>query len=242
MKFIATLRSFIMGLLYLPFLMFMSALCILANILFSQRKIDNAIIQSWGFLSTWWFGVEVELRGAERLPKEGCVFLFNHTSFFDIFAMTRVIPGLRYGAKIELFSIPLFGTAMRRVGILPIARDNLREVIKVYDDAKVRFKAGEQFALAPEGTRQETEKLGPFKAGPFLLALQTQVPVVPVVIRGAAAIMPKGSVFPNSEKWKSRVIVDVLAPIPTLGMSVDQKQELQQKVRAEMELYLREPI
>jgi 1-acyl-sn-glycerol-3-phosphate acyltransferase len=223
-----------MTILYPVVLFYYSAGSILMNLLFNNRKLDDKIAVSWGKTSCLMFGVKVKLNGQENIPPGGCIYLFNHTSFFDVFAMQWALPGFRFGAKIELFKIPVFGFAMRRLGALPIARERRDEVFRVYEAAQIRIHNGEKFALAPEGTRQEEEKLGSFKAGPFVFAINAKAPLVPVVIRGAAAILPKGHWFPNRDVWSREITIDVLPPVPTESYNIKDRPILQEKVRSEM--------
>jgi 1-acyl-sn-glycerol-3-phosphate acyltransferase len=226
-----------MTLIYPLVLVFSSILVMAVNLFFNNKKWDDYIVQLWARFSCWMFGVKVKVRGAEHIPAGGCVFLFNHTSFFDIFTMQGALNGFRFGAKIELFKIPVFGLAMRRLGALPIARHNRDEVFKVYEAAQERIHRGERFALAPEGTRQEEEKLGPFKAGPFVFAINAKAPLVPVVIRGAAQILPKGCWIPNLDAWTREVTIDVLKPVSTEGYDIKDRPVLQEKIHKQMEAY-----
>jgi 1-acyl-sn-glycerol-3-phosphate acyltransferase len=237
MRLVASLRSIIMALLYPPVLVLCSIMVVTVNFLFNNKKWDDRVVQLWGQISCWMFGVKIKINGSENIPVGGCVYLFNHTSFFDVFAMQAALNGFRFGAKIELFKIPVFGFAMRRLGALPIARQNRDEVFKVYEAAQVRIHNGEKFALAPEGTRQEEEKLGAFKAGPFVFAINAKAPLVPVVIRGAAAILPKGHWIPNGDVWTREIQIDVLAPVETENFNIKDRPVLQEIVRKEMEPY-----
>lgn len=230
-------RSILAAIVYPFILVAYSSLALLMNLLFNSRHLDDTIIMSWAQLTCHLFGVDVEVEGYENIPKGGCVFLFNHGSFFDIFAMAGWIRGFRFGAKIELFSIPVFGRAMTRVGILPIARDRKEEVFRVYKAAQVRIAAGERFALAPEGTRQSVERLGPFKAGPFIFAINARAPVVPVIIRNAVSILPKDKFIPNMGTWKTVIKISILPQISTEGLEVDDRPQLQEQVRAVMQPY-----
>lgn len=234
MKLLAGLRSVLMVVLYPFFLVLISAVAITVNLLFNKRSWDDAVALAWGKISCWMFGVKIIVRGQENIPAGGCIYLFNHTSFFDIFAMQGALHGFRFGAKIELFKIPVFGMAMRRMGALPIARERRDEVFRVYQAAQERIERGEKFALAPEGTRQNEEKLGNFKAGPFVFAINAHAPLVPVVIRGAAAIMPKGHWVPNWDRWTREVTIDVLPPVSTESFGIKDRPFLQEKVRNEM--------
>lgn len=190
----------------------------------------------------WLFGVRVMVHGKDRWKREtGGVVLFNHTSFFDIFAMSGYLPDMRFGAKIQLFKIPIFGAAMRRVGILPIDRERKEKVFAIYQKAVERLTAGEKIALAPEGKRTSSPyELLPFKSGPFIFALQSRVDLIPVVIKGAYEVLPKGEILPNTHRMFSTVHLYVLDPIPTDAVVQEKRPELQQRVRSIMQNVLDE--
>lgn len=231
-------RSFVMALLYPPYLIAASIVSILTNLLFNNPEYDSEVLRRWGAISCWMFGVKVRVEGAENLPKEGGVVLFNHTSFFDIFALAAGVPDIRFGAKIELFKIPFFGFAMRRVGTLPIARQRREEVFKIYEEAEGRLRNGQKFALSPEGTRQNEEKLGSFKSGPFIFAINAGAPLIPVVIRNAAGILPKHHLLPNTGRWTREIVLHILPPVETRGFTIDQRPVVQERVRMKMGDYI----
>lgn len=210
---------------------------ILVNLITNNRPLEDKIVVFWTRNVCRMFGVKVVVHGEENIPQGGFLYLFNHASFFDIFSMNGWLGSFRFGAKIELFKIPIFGPAMRRAGILPIARSQRTEVFKVYEAAESRIKAGERFALSPEGTRQKTEKLGPFKRGPFIFAINAKAPIVPVIVKGAAAVLPTGHIVPNWGRWSSTITLMVLPAVSTAGYTQDQSAELQEKVRKIMEAY-----
>lgn len=245
MKLILLLRSLIMTFLIVPALTI--PLCFGAIILhgpFKKRKWAEVCFVIWGQMFCRAYGVRVVTRGEENFPAGGCMILFNHTSFFDIGALYAVFPFFRFGAKLELFKIPVFGATMAAVGTLPIARSNREAAIRVLQEAVQRARNGEKFALSPEGGRNNSgdeRDLLPFKAGPFLFAIEAQVPLVPVVIRGAQDVLPKGGMLPGLKSWRSTITLDVLAPIPTTGYSVDNRGELQEKARIAMAKTLSEP-
>lgn len=174
---------------------------------------------SWSKVVLWFYGVDVIHDGLDKIPAEGgAILLFNHQSHFDVPAVTAYSGRtLRYGAKIELFRIPFFGPAIRASGCLPIARDNRAEVLRIYDEAAARFKEGVVFALAPEGTRQAEPVLGTFKKGPFIFAVKSKVPVVPVVIEGADRVLPKGAILVNLGRWRRTIRVRGLEAIYPLS-------------------------
>lgn len=181
-------------------------------------------------------GVDVEVRGAHKMPQGGCLYLFNHTSHYDILVIFAHSPRFCYfGAKSELFSIPVFGSAIRKAGALPIERRNREKVMQVYKDAEKRVKQGDVFALAPEGTRREGRgTLGDFKSGPFFFAVNAQMPMVPLVLIGCENVLSKKALLPNWGVWKQKVVMEILEPIYPQGYSEEQVPFLKQKARQEM--------
>ena len=230
MKILILIRSILATFLFPLTVLLLGPLSIVFHFLFRSRHVDDIVIQCWGRLCCLMSGVWVEVEGLENIPDRGCLFLFNHSSFFDVFAIAGYIPGLRFGAKAELFKIPVFGHAMQALGTLPIHRQRREEVFKIYEEAKVRFHNKEKFALAPEGGRFYGPQLSPFKAGPFLFAMSAQAPLVPVIILGAHECLPKGHILFNPRRWMQRVQIKILKPIETVGYEVANRHELQKVV------------
>ncbi|MEZ0392826.1 MAG: lysophospholipid acyltransferase family protein [Pseudobdellovibrionaceae bacterium] len=229
------LRSLLASAFFLVFTFLWSGLAILESWFVQNRDFESWIMGAWGKLGLQVFGVRLEVKGLENIPEGAGLFVFNHASFFDIFAMLAAYRHFRFGAKIELFKIPIFGKAMRVFGILPIARSKKEEVFRVYQEAQERAKRGEKFALSPEGKRNHRESLLPFKAGPFVFAINAGMPVVPVVIRGAHAVMGKGKYLPNWDRWSRKVFVEYLPAISSSGYSIDQRGDLQEKAYQAMQ-------
>ncbi len=160
---------------------------------------DGRLVQS---LARWWgrsllrvMRVPLEVQGLEHLtPGQAYVYAANHRSNFDIFTLLTILPGrLMFVAKKSLFQIPLFGQALRRMGSVPLDRDNLKQAIKTLDRAAARVKAGASMIIFPEGTRVPTPELIPFKKGVFIMASKAGQPVVPVSISGTRFIQPRGA-------------------------------------------------
>jgi 1-acyl-sn-glycerol-3-phosphate acyltransferase len=228
----------ILGALFAVFWTLICSVIVIAIIIFTGRKEKAAfaISQIWAKVILKFSGVEVEVRGAEKMPSGGCLYLFNHTSHYDILVIFAHSPRFCYfGAKSELFSIPVFGSAIRKAGALPIERRNREKVMQVYKDAEKRVKQGDVFALAPEGTRCDGRgKLGEFKSGPFFFAVNTQMPLVPLVLIGCENVLAKKAILVNWGVWKQKVIMEILDPIYPQGLSEEQVPFLKQKVRQEM--------
>ncbi|MCB0393989.1 MAG: 1-acyl-sn-glycerol-3-phosphate acyltransferase [Bdellovibrionales bacterium] len=197
------------------------------------RKQQIHYIQGWAKICCWMMGIRIHTKGLENLPKDGgALFLFNHLSLFDIPVVHAVIPTeFRFGAKSELFRIPVFGYMMHVFGILPITRKDQKRVAKLYEKSIARFKAGESFILAPEGGRNPEPNIGKFKSGPFIFAIQAQVPVVPIVIYGFDKIFPKHRFW--ADLTNRDIFVSVLPAISTDGIDSENRHDFKERVRNE---------
>lgn len=235
-RFFSILRSFLFVLFVFPTMTFLfSVIGILGYVFTRKRDLVDTCANLWAKITLFFVNAKLEVRGFENIPThEGSLLLFNHTSFFDIFILLAVVKSLRFGAKIELYSIPIFSLAMRAAGNLPITRKNRENAIRVLKDAEDRARMGERFALAPEGGRNFEEKLLPFKSGPFIFAIQSGIPVVPVIIKGAMGAWPKHSLFPGADSWRNPMSVEFLPAVSTAGYNLENRSELMDKVRNQM--------
>jgi 1-acyl-sn-glycerol-3-phosphate acyltransferase len=182
-------------------------------------------------------GVRFEVRGLERIPPGvPCVFTPNHRSHFDIPALLAALPSARFAAKRELFAQPVLGAAMRALGVIPIDRENPERAKRELDRAASRPGGGGSLVIFPEGEEAEPGQMLPFRAGAFVFALRTGLPLVPVAIHNSAAILPRGDALAISS---GRVVVEVLDPVETRGCSLQDRDRLSARVRAALEGALR---
>jgi len=181
-------------------------------------------------------GVRVRLHNAERMPAgEPRIYVSNHVSWFDVFALASLLPHYKFVGKAELFRIPIFGAAARAAGMIPIERENRKSAFQSYEEAVGRIRGGVSVIVYPEGTRGRSYALRSFKKGPFVLAAVAQVPVVPTIVYGAMAVQPKGA-------WRIRpgtVDVHFLDPISTSGMTYDDRDRLSRECWSRMATALR---
>ena len=181
----------------------------------------------WAKAALWTAGVDVALRNAHYISHdEPRVYVSNHVSWFEIFALASVLPHYRYVAKKELAAIPIFGRAAREVAAIFIDRKNRKAAFDAYAEAAEQIKGGVSVGVYPEGTRGHSYTLRPFKKGPFVLAIAAQVPVVPVVSYGTREIQGKRelAIHPGTCELK------FLEPIPTAGLTYEDRDELMQTV------------
>ena len=187
--------------------------------------------RSWGRLLLRAAGVTVAARGTEHLSQtEAQIIVANHQSWFDILAVFSVLPvEVRFVAKKELFAIPFFGGTLKALGHIRLDRTNLKAAIAAYEVAAGYIRDQRLSVLVfPEGTRSRTGLLQPFKSGPFVLAIQSGAPVVPLYVAGTFGILPKGSIRVRP----SAVTVTVGEPIATTGLALDDREALRDRTRA----------
>lgn len=157
-------------------------------------------------------GLKLEVRGEENLwvPRPA-VFLINHQSKADVMIAARLLRRNIAGiGKAEIRKMPLVGKALEMAGVVLIDRNNAASAIASMMSLVDKMKhEGISVVVAPEGTRTVTKTLAPFKKGPFHLAMQAGVPIVPIVIHNALDVAPKGDFVYRP----GTVEVDVLPPI-----------------------------
>ena len=179
-------------------------------------------------------GVKVEIHGAENVPEGGAVCICNHVSWFDVFAIAASLPRATFVAKMELRSIPLFGTAAESAGIVFIDRDNRKSAFDSYRLAAQAVQEGKRIIVFPEGTRGFDYRLRQFKKGPFVLAITAEAPLVPTVIHGAIEVMGKGSF-----RIKSGTIhIHYLEPVETKGHTYEERTALMAETHRRMDVLL----
>jgi 1-acyl-sn-glycerol-3-phosphate acyltransferase len=147
---------------------------------------------AWSRSILWLAGVEVAVARRPPLPDGPLIFACNHESALDILALLSVLPrAVRFVAKRELFEIPIFGWYMRIGGHIEVDRQHHAQAIASLKAAGRTIRAGTSLIVFPEGTRSKDGQIHPFKKGPFVVAMEAGVPVVPVAISGAGGITPK---------------------------------------------------
>lgn len=169
-------------------------------------------------------GVRIRVHNAQYIgpPDEARVYVCNHVSWFEIFALACVLPHYRFVAKKELASLPIFGRAAREVAGIFIDRRNRKAAFETYARAAEQIRGGISVAVFPEGTRGRSYALRPFKKGPFVLAIAAQALVVPVVSWGTREIQAKGELAIHAGTCE----LTFLEPVPTAGLTYEERDAL----------------
>jgi putative phosphoserine phosphatase/1-acylglycerol-3-phosphate O-acyltransferase len=208
------LREFVRtGLVYGAF--FTSALQILPTWFLNQSRRDavNLAVMSWGEFGSALAGIKTRITGEHYLwEQRPAVFLFNHQSAIDVIIIAKLLrKDFTAIAKHEIARNPLVGPVFRVADTVFVDRKNQGKAIEALKPVVKTLRDGLSVAIAPEGTRSAGDNLGVFKKGPFHVAMQAGVPVVPIVIHNATDVLPKGAFFVRP----AVVHVDVLPPVDT---------------------------
>jgi len=156
-------------------------------------------------------GIPFTVSGLERLPNTPCVVVANHASYIDAIAIVAALPPeFAFVIKKEMVRVPLAGLLLRRLGSQFVERFDRH---KGATDARRVLKlaaTGQSLMFFPEGTFDETRRIGKFLGGAFTTAARAQMPVVAVAIHGTRNVMPPGS--PSIHRRPIRVeVLAVLA-------------------------------
>ena len=167
----------------------------------------------------------------EEKPKHNQTYVFcpNHFSYLDILTTTMLIPNyFNFMAKDELTKIFGFNIFFKSIDI-PVNRHSIKKSHEAFKHADNRIKKGASILVFPEGgIKNSYPRLSPFKSGAFRLAIENQIPIVPVTIIDNWKRMPGGGFANGLMPGRMRMIIH--RAIPTIGLKAEQKNELKEKV------------
>lgn len=203
-----------------------------------QRSWMHYVARIWGagilFGNPFW---KSSIRGTENLPASGpCVLVANHQSIVDILLLLATLNHhYLFVAKQELFSIPFIGWHMMLCRYISLNRGDKESALSAMKKASGMIKDQVSILFFPEGTRTSNGDLKPFKNGAFRLAVDTKVPLVPIVLNGTGNAIPKHSWILQGTKFFD---VHIGKPErPELGETVDEfKNRIQQLMQNELNL------
>lgn len=187
---------------------------------------------TWGaYAGVWLTGVRVETIGLDQFDhSRSYIFMTNHASNLDPPIQIPLIPRrTSVMVKKELFKTPILGRAMRLASLVPVDRGNRDAGIEAVHAAKAVVDQGINMTIYVEGKRSFDGKLLPFKKGPFYLAMECGVPVIPITIVGTHYAMPKTRFAIKAGKVK------VIFHPPIQPIDFGSRESLMEKVRAVIE-------
>ena len=198
------------------------------TILPNGKNFATKVYELFAITGIKFIGLNIGIIGEEYVDREqSYVVVSNHPSTIDIFTHIHCLPvSIRFLTKAELFKIPIFGSVLRILGLPKVDRNKTDKTdINKSIEEVVRNKYS--IMVFSEGTRSKSEKdLLPFKKGAAWIAINYQLPILPVVTRNAGKLMPRGEVWLKS----GNVDIEILQPIDTKNMSLDEVRELTNRV------------
>jgi 1-acyl-sn-glycerol-3-phosphate acyltransferase len=156
------------------------------------------------------------------------VIISNHQSMLDILVLYGLFRHYKWVSKKENFSIPIIGWLMKLNRYIEIDRGSMGTYLGMMRKISTTLKSGSSVLMFPEGTRQPGGDIGPFRDGAFRMALENQVGIIPVILDGTAAAVPKGKIILPGRR---RITVKVMNEIPYENFKGKTPKELTIEVR-----------
>jgi len=160
-------------------------------------------------------------------PRRPYVAVANHESFADIFLISYLPWDMKWLSKEAIFRIPVMGWMMRMAGDIAVRRSDRRSRVGAMEEIHDRLDKKVTVIILPEGTRSPDGTLQRFKNGAFKIAVERELPILPMAVAGTRNAMAKHSGLFN----RARAIVRVLEPVETRGLTQRDVPELRERVR-----------
>ncbi|MDJ0887040.1 MAG: lysophospholipid acyltransferase family protein [Desulfobacterales bacterium] len=200
----------------------------------TTRWFDRRLVTLHMFTSFWaclylWIMPAWSLRilGREKIDRRAqYIIVSNHQSQLDILVAFGLFFPFKWVSKVEVFRLPFIGWNMYLNGYIGLRRgdkDSIRQMMQACERALAK---GCSVYFFPEGTRSPTGRLKSFKPGAFILAQQMQVPILPVVIEGTRAALPKYSLNFHGRHLIRLKVLDAIVPSDFLDLSVEALAEM----------------
>ena len=215
--------TFIIWLLVLPF---DKERLVIHWILVYQAMILSKLVPIW----------KIDIEGREKAVRGTTyVIISNHQSIIDILLIDCLRYRFKWISKIENINVPVLGWYLRMAGYITVNRGNEESKTEMLEKSIMCLKRGISVMIFPEGTRSSDKEIGFFKRGAFQLAIQADVPILPVLIDGTADILPKhGMIFGNGYHLRLRV----LDPVHPHDFETDDPDELAGRLNSLMKAEL----
>jgi 1-acyl-sn-glycerol-3-phosphate acyltransferase len=195
-----------------------------------SRRAAWAIYRHWARSMCRIFGITLSLRddnAGQRGPEPHLYVWLNQTSLSEAPAFAALLPPWYTIANIEYAMMPLLGWAMVSLRNVVIVRQWKWQAKRGIERAAARLARGERWLISIEGARSLDGELLPYKKGPIVLALRSQATIIPMAIRGARQVMPRG-------EWRLRpghIEVHLLESIPTRGLTYENRDAVLERLR-----------
>lgn len=220
-------------LVFIPILvastLFFGSLAVLLTLVVSPRTASRLCGDTWARLNSYLTPMLVQVKGRENIdPRQSYVIVSNHQSHYDVFVLYGWLGiDFKWVMKQELRKIPALGAACERIGHIYIDRRNRQAALASIEEAKERIINGTSVIFFAEGTRSRDGSLRRFKKGAFRMALDLNLPILPLTVDGTHKILPADT----RHLKPGRATLTIHEPVPIDGLSSEEIPALMEKVR-----------
>ncbi len=196
---------------------------------FISRPVTGFIVRMWARMMLWGTGTTASVSGLENVPRQGrVVFMSNHQGDMDFVMILAYLPRtIGFIIKSEALFLPFINIWIASMGSIFMNRDSLAKGKASIDRGVKKIIHGSVMCIFPEGTRSRSSKLGVFRNGSFKLATRADAQIVPVTVDGSYRTWEQ-----EKRIIPSAISMVVHPPVPTLGMSAEDRKTLPDRVRA----------
>lgn len=189
-------------------------LVVIVSAVYSPKFASTYLAGAWARVNSFFTPMFVSVLGKNNInKKQSYVIMPNHQSHYDIFVIYGWLGvDLKWVMKKELRKVPMLGYACEKMQHIFLDRSDREKAIETLKNAKHHLADGSSVVIFPEGTRSQSEvELLPFKKGPFKMAFDLGLPILPVTIMGTRKIMPTESftIFPGRAKMIVHPAIDI---------------------------------
>jgi 1-acyl-sn-glycerol-3-phosphate acyltransferase len=202
-----------------------------------NRSVTHWILMNQSFLLVKLIPLwKIIIEGREKAVRGTTyVIISNHKSLIDVLVANCLRYRYKWISKIENMKLPVLGWYLRMADYITVDRGDDESKAEMLSRSYNSIKNGTSIMIFPEGTRIPGSGIGFFRRGAFALALNANVPLLPVLIDGTGEILPKhGLIFRSGYHLRVRV----LDPIPPESFGTANPEELAGKIRELMSLEL----
>lgn len=210
MKFHEYIRS-ILAILAFFVLLLIATPVILLLLIVSLGHLSNFVVEKIAPMLAWpvfWIsGIDFSIKLHDDELTSPAVYIINHSSTLDIPTILALgLPKVRFVAKWELQYNPIFFLLGRLTGQVFIKRQKSEEAVQRLQNTYERIKEYNLSVLmAPEGSRKHPGIIGPFKKGPFRMAMDLDYPIVPIYFEGNRELSKGDSLLARSGKATAHI-------------------------------------
>ena len=174
-----------------------TAIFTICTVHWRNAEFVHKVQQFWSRSFFWLMFLPVSVDGIEHIkPGQSYVFVSNHQSMFDVWLVYGWLPVIfKWLMKAELRKVPFVGTGCKAAGHIFVERRNAKAAMESLREVERQLVDGVCTVIFPEGTRCTDGEVGRFKRGAFQIALDLELPVIPLSLSGCFDVLPKGGAY-----------------------------------------------